>query len=261
MIVLLSPAKTLNENPQDYPFKPTIPDFLDDAQVLVNKLQKLSLKGLERLMSINRKIAETNRERFQDWEQPFTPENAKPAAYLFRGEVYIGLDATTLTADDLAFAQDHLRILSGLYGLLRPMDLMRPYRLEMGTVLKTGRKKNLYEFWGNRLADTLAENMASHQSKVIINLASEEYFRSLQPKTLEIPVITPTFKEEREGGLKSIQVYAKRARGLMARYIMDHRLEAPEGMTSFNRDGYRFSRQDSDSETWVFVRPHTGPKT
>jgi len=258
MIVILSPAKTLNEKPQEYAFNPTTPGFLDESQILVNKLQKQSIKSLESLMSINRKIARTNQERYKSWELPFTPENAKPAVYLFRGEVYIGLDATSLDPSDMEFAQDHLRILSGMYGLLRPWDLMRPYRLEMGTALKIKRKKNLYEFWGSKLGDTLTKTSESHQHKVIINLASAEYFRSIQPETFKIPIIKPTFKENRGGSLKSISVYAKRARGLMARYIIENRLEEPEGIKSFNIDGYQFSSKDSDRKEWVFVRPQTG---
>jgi cytoplasmic iron level regulating protein YaaA (DUF328/UPF0246 family) len=260
MIVILSPAKSLNEKPQTYAFRSTTPGFLDETQMLVNKLKKKSIKSLERLMSINRGIAQTNQERYQKWELPFTPENAKPAAYLFRGEVYIGLDATSMNESDLEFAQSHLRILSGMYGLLRPMDLMQPYRLEMGTTLKINRKKNLYEFWGNKLSDELMEASEDHQHKVIINLASNEYFKALQPKTFDMPVIQPTFKEKRGGSLKSINVYAKRARGLMARYIIDKRLEEPEGIKSFKVDGYRFSKQDSDDKKWIFVRPQTGPK-
>jgi len=260
MIVILSPAKSLNEKQQTYSFSSTIPGFLDETQMLVNKLKKQSLKSLESLMSINPKIAQTNQERYQKWELPFTPENAKPAAYLFRGEVYIGLDATSMDESDMDFAQDHLRILSGMYGLLRPMDLMQPYRLEMGTTLKINRKKNLYEFWGNKLSDELMKASETHQHKAIINLASNEYFKALQPKTFNMPVIQPTFKEKRGDSLKSVNVYAKRARGLMARFIIDNRLEEPEGIKSFKVDGYRFSSRDSDNKEWVFVRPQTGPK-
>lgn len=260
MIVILSPAKTFNEKPQPFTFNPTTPGFLNESQILVNKLQKQSIKGLERLMSINRKLAQINKQRYENWELPFTPENAKPAAYLFRGEVYIGLDATSLTPSDLEFAQSSLRILSGMYGLLRPMDLMQPYRLEMGTNLKIKRKNNLYEFWGNKLAETLEESAACHKHRVLINLASEQYFHSVQPKSFKLPVITPAFKEERDGRLKSINVYAKRARGLMARYIIENRIEDPEGMKSFNTDGYQFSSNHSDKKSWVFVRPQSGPR-
>jgi hypothetical protein len=261
MIIILSPAKTFNEKPGDYPFIPTLPGFPDDSQKLVNTLRKQSVKSLERLMAVNRHIAEINKERFEQWQLPFTRENANPACYLFRGEVYIGLDATTLTLSEMEFAQDHLKILSGLYGLLRLWDLMQPYRLEMGTKLKIGRAKDLYEYWGDKLANALLKSLESHSSKIIINLASEQYFLSLHSQSLKIPVITPTFQEERAGTLKSIHVYAKRARGLMARYIIRHRLEAPEDIKAFAVDGYRFSPQHSNGDEWVFVRPMTGPKT
>lgn len=261
MIIILSPAKTFDEKPRDYPFTPTLPGFLDDSQKLVNTLRKQSVKSLERLFSVNRHIAELNKGRIEQWQLPFTRENAKPACYLFRGEVYIGLDATTLTSTEMEFAQDHVRILSGLYGLLRPWDLMQPYRLEMGTKLKIGRANDLYEYWGDKLADTLIKSLESHPAKIIINLASEQYFYSLHAKSLKIPVITPTFQEERAGKLKSIHVYAKRARGLMARYIIRHRLETSESIKDFDVAGYRFSQQHSSEEEWVFVRPMTGPKT
>ena len=254
MIAVLSPAKTFNEKPQQYSLNTTTPDYLNDSQKLVTKLKKQSIKSLEGLMSVNRKIAQLNKQRYENWTLPFTEENAKPAAYLFRGEVYIGLDTASMTTDEMAFAQKNLRILSGMYGLLRPMDLIQPYRLEMGTQLKINRKNNLYEFWGDQLAEQLNKEVKSHRYKVIVNLASEQYVQSVQTKALTLPLITPTFKEDRNGVLKSIHVYAKRARGLMARYIINNRIENPEDMKSFDVDRYEFSPEHSNDNEWTFVR-------
>lgn len=259
MIIILSPAKTFNEKRQDYVFKPTQPSFLNESQALVNKLKKQSIKSLESLMSVNRKIAKMNKDRYESWQLPFTPENSKPAAYLFRGEVYIGLDPVTMNENEMNFAQKHLRILSGMYGLLRPTDLIQPYRLEMGTALKINRKNNLYEYWGEKLANTLKKQLESHQHKVIVNLASEQYFLSVRPDHIDVPIITPSFKEDRGGRLKSIHVYAKRARGLMARYIISKGIRDPGELKTFDIDGYRFSPKHSTKNDWTFVRPHTGP--
>lgn len=254
MIVVISPAKNLDLKEGKFEFTPTIPEFLDDAQKIINNLKRQSIKSIESLMSINRKIATLNRDRFLNWEQPFTLENAKPAILMFRGEVYIGLDATSFKKKDFDFAQKHLRILSGLYGLLRPLDLMQPYRLEMGTNLKINRCKNLYTFWDHKIADQLTKTLTDHDHPVLIHLASDQYFNSVQPQKFTLPVIRPVFKEKRGNQLKSIHVYAKRARGLMANFIIKNRISNPEDMKNFDIDGYRFNKKLSTTNEWFFIR-------
>lgn len=254
MIVVISPAKNLDLKEGKFEFTPTIPEFLDDTQKIINNLKRQSIKSIESLMSINRKIATLNRDRFLNWEQPFTLENAKPAILMFRGEVYIGLDATSFKKKDFDFAQKHLRILSGLYGLLRPLDLMQPYRLEMGTNLKINRCKNLYTFWDHKIADQLTKTLTDHDHPVLIHLASDQYFNSVQPQKFTLPVIRPVFKEKRGNQLKSIHVYAKRARGLMANFIIKNRISNPEDMKNFDIDGYRFNKKLSTTNEWFFIR-------
>lgn len=254
MIILLSPAKNLDTKQYDFAFPSTSPDFLDQSQKLINNLKRKSIKSIGNLMTINSKIAAINKERYLSWEQPFNNDNAKPAIFAFRGEVYIGLDAKSFKQKDLDYAQDHLRILSGLYGLLRPLDLMQPYRLEMGTSLKVNRSKNLYEFWDNKLASALEKSLGEHKHPVLIHLASDQYFESVQPKTLKLSVIRPVFKELRGDKLKSIHVYAKRARGLMANYIIKNRIENPEDIKKFSVDRYQFKPDLSSDKEWLFVR-------
>lgn len=254
MIVVLSPAKNLNAKNSDCVYNPTIPDFLEDSQKLVNNLKRKSVKSIEALMAVNKKIATLNKTRFQAWQTPFTSDNSKAAIFTFRGEVYIGLNALDFDESDLKFAQSHLRILSGLYGLLRPLDLIQPYRLEMGTKLKIQKAENLYDFWNGKIPSTIQNSVKNHDHPLLINLASEQYFKSVQAKKNSIPFITPLFYELRAGQLKSINVYAKRARGLMANFIIKNRITDPEKIKKFIGDGYRFEKKFSKDNKWVFAR-------
>ncbi|MEZ4739769.1 MAG: peroxide stress protein YaaA [Flavobacteriales bacterium] len=254
MLILLSPAKDLSDAPVPAVKGATRPELLEHSAPLVNKLKGFSAKKLAKLMDINPKLAELNRERYQNWSTPFTSKNARPAVFTFNGEAFRGLDARTMDADDLRFAQHHLRILSGLYGVLRPLDLMQPYRLEMGTSLPVGRKKNLYAYWGDRITDALRKDLAENHSDVVVNLASTEYFKAVQAKELQARIITPVFKDRTAGGYKVVMVYAKQQRGAMARHIIQHRLLEPDKLKAYKGDGYKFSKEDSTEHEWVFVR-------
>ena len=205
-------------------------------------------------MGISEKLADLNHERFQLFSTPFTPDNAKPAALTFNGDTYTGLDAPSLSEADLNWAQNHLGILSGLYGLLRPLDLMQPYRLEMGTRMKNSRGGNLYELWGDRITRQISDRMANHADQTLVNLASNEYFKSVKTGELPGTVITPAFKEIRDGNAKMISFMAKRARGMMARFIVEGRLDRPEGMKDFTSGGYRYDPNLSTDTTWTFTR-------
>ena len=256
MYALLSPAKRLDLAP--FPAPPTtLPDLLEDSEALVKKARTLSKKKLSELMKISDSLAELNKERFESWSAPFTPDNAKDAALSFAGDTYVGLDATTLSEEDLLWAQDRVGILSGLYGVLRPLDLIQPYRLEMGTSLPTRRGKNLYAFWGDRLTTLINERLADHPDNTVINLASKEYFTAVKPKLLTGAVVTPSFKEIKDGKAKVIGFMAKKARGMMARHIIQNRLESPEDLKAFTTGGYQFQPDQSDEQTWVFTRPST----
>ncbi|MCW8828693.1 MAG: peroxide stress protein YaaA, partial [Gammaproteobacteria bacterium] len=213
-----------------------------------------SALDIAELMAVSMKIAELNFERFEQWRTPFTPENAKQAALAFKGDVYTGLDAESFSAADFKFAQSHLRILSGLYGLLRPLDLMQPYRLEMGRKVDTGRGKNLYEFWGDKITEGLNRQMKNIKSPYLINLASSEYFKSVKPKRLDGEIITPEFKDWKNGQYKMMGVYAKKARGQLSRFVIQNRLTEPEAMKDFDVDGYVFNEELSSDSKWVFTR-------
>ena len=254
MLIVISPAKTL-----DYETKPktkvfTTPDFLDQSQRLINRLRTFSSLDISDLMKVSAKIADLNFNRYESWKKPFTMNNAKQAILAFKGDVYTGLDASTFKADEFKFAQQHLRVLSGLYGLLRPLDLMQPYRLEMGTKLKTDVGKNLYEFWGSDITEGLNKQLKKIKSEYLINLASNEYFKSVKPKELNAQIITPAFKEFKNGEYKMIGIYAKKARGLLSRYIIQNKLSNPEDIKLFNEDGYRFNKKLSNSTNLVFTR-------
>jgi len=205
-------------------------------------------------MKVSTKIADLNFDRYEAWKKPFTPKNAKQAILAFKGDVYTGLDAESFKADDFKFAQNHLRVLSGLYGLLRPLDLMQPYRLEMGTKLDTEEGKNLYEFWGSDITQGLNKQLKKIKSDTLINLASNEYFKSVKSKELNATIITPAFKEYKNGEYKMIGIYAKKARGLLSRYIIKNMLSDPEDFKSFNEEGYRFNKTLSKGNNWVFTR-------
>lgn len=254
MLLLLSPAKDLSTLPAPKVAGTTIPVLLEHSQPLVNKMRGFTAKRLMKLMDINAKIAELNVERYRQWNTPFTVKNATPAAMLFNGEAYRGLDARSLDATDIAYAQHYLRILSGLYGVLRPLDLMQPYRLEMGTKLKVGRPKDLYGYWGSRITDVLKEDLVKSGSKAIINLASNEYSKVVQLDEFGVPVITPVFKDRVGAGYKMLMVYAKHQRGAMARHVITHRILEPIKLKNYVGGGYRYSKEDSTDTEYVFLR-------
>ena len=253
MLMIISPAKTLDyESPlatETY----TQPDYLDDACELIDQLKELEPHQVSNLMSISDKLGQLNAERFRTWHTPFTPDNARQAILAFKGDVYTGLDAESFSEDDFAFAQQHLRMLSGLYGLLKPLDLMQPYRLEMGTKFENKRGKDLYAFWGSKLTKALNELLAA-DDKVLVNLASNEYFKSVQKKDIDGRLVTPQFKDWKNGQYKMISFYAKKARGLMCRYAIQNRITQADDLKGFNLEGYYFSEERSDNNNWVFLR-------
>jgi cytoplasmic iron level regulating protein YaaA (DUF328/UPF0246 family) len=254
MIIVLSPAKTLDFESPVATRRHTQPQFLDESAELVAQLRSLDSSSVARLMSVSPALAELNVQRFSDWSRPFTTSNARQALLAFAGDVYEGLQAQTLDEDALSWAQSHVRVLSGLYGLLRPLDLMQPYRLEMGTRFVNSRGRDLYAFWAEVLARTLSESIRTHAYPVLVNLASEEYFKAVSPRALKMPVVQPVFQEQRADGYKVISFMAKRARGLMTRYAIDRRLDDPEALKAFDVDGYRYCEAPSDSITWIFRR-------
>lgn len=255
MLVILSPAKSLDFDPPAADLPQTTPRLSEDTAVLAERARALTPADLKRLMGISDKLADLNHARFQAFGHPKAGDTAKQAALAFSGDTYTGLDAPSLDKAALDWAQDHVAILSGLYGVLRPLDLIEPYRLEMGTKLDTERGKDLYAFWKGRIGPTLDAAVAGHAHPVIVNCASTEYFKAAEAKSLSARVITPVFHEVQNGKGRVIGLMAKRARGMMARYIVDHRLEDPEALKAFDSGGYRFQPDQSDTETWVFSRP------
>ncbi len=254
MLFLISPAKALDESPAPSDIKVSQAGFLSQSERLIAVLKQLGPVDIQHLMGLSEKLADLNYERFQAWQLPFDAEVAKQAVLLFKGDVYQGLEAATLDANALDYCQTHLRILSGLYGLLKPLDAILPYRLEMGTALATDQGKNLYAFWGDQLTEALNQQLAEQQSRWVINLASNEYFKAIQPKQLQADVITPQFKEWKNGRYKIISFYAKRARGLMARYAAVNQLSDPESLKYFDWEGYQFAADLSSEKNWVFTR-------
>ncbi|MDA8693902.1 peroxide stress protein YaaA [Pseudomonadales bacterium] len=254
MLVVISPAKTLDFETPAITNTATKPLMLKDSAELVDIMRGYAPDDIVNLMGVSQKIGELNSERFMNWHTPFTKKNAKQALLAFKGDVYTGLDAESFNEDDFTFAQSHLRILSGLYGVLRPLDLIQAYRLEMGTKLENGRGKNLYEFWGSQPSAALKKQLAGMKSKVLINLASNEYFNAVDKKLLDTEIITPVFKDYKNGKYKIISFYAKKARGLMSAYIIKHRIEDPAKLKKFNTAGYRFDKDSSDAKQWVFLR-------
>ena len=252
--MLLSPAKTLDYETPATTNSFSIPDYLGKSSELVEVLKQKSFLDLMELMQVSQKIAELNVERFNQWKLPFSTENAKQAVLAFKGDVYTGLDASALSENRLAYTQSHLRILSGLYGLLRPLDLMQPYRLEMGLKLTTKKGENLYQFWGEKITDALNVLLAKQDEPVLINLASNEYFKSVQKKNLDGRLITPEFKDWKNGKYKMISFFAKKARGLMVRYAIDHNIQKAEVLQNFDYDGYHFNLELSQADKWVFSR-------
>ncbi len=254
MLTLISPAKSLTLDRVVPTPRATQPKFLDRAAPLVEILRGYSPNRLEKLLGISRELAELNAERYARWERPFTSRNSLKAVLTFDGDVYRGLDAEHLEREDFAFAQDHLRILSGLYGLLRPLDLIQPYRLEMGTKLRVGRDPDLYRYWSKAVTGAIGKELAKHETPVLVNLASAEYFKVVDPPCLEVPIVTPVFKEYRNGRYTMLSFPAKRARGRMARFIIEKRIDEPELLKGFDVDHYRFVPSLSNEREWLFGR-------
>ncbi len=254
MLIVISPAKKLDYETPSKTSVFTTPNYMKDSKQLIQCLRNFSALDLAELMKLSMKLAELNFDRYEAWKPKCTAKNAKQAVLAFQGDVYQGLDASSFTATDFKFAQQHLHILSGLYGILRPLDLMQPYRLEMGTRLETDRGKNLYEFWGSTITQGLNQQLKKLKSSTLINLASNEYFKSVKTKELDADIITPAFKEFKNGDYKMIGIYAKRARGLMSRYIIKNKLKDPQALKDFDEEGYRFSSKLSKANNWVFTR-------
>ena len=254
MLIVLSPAKTLDFESDIKVTKTTEPDFIARSAELVSALRTMPPAKIASLMSISDSLAQLNVARYGSWSKRFTLNNSRPALLAFDGDVYEGLDARSLNARQLDWAQKHLRILSGLYGVLRPLDLMQPYRLEMGTRLATKRGKDLYAFWGDEITDALNQALAAAKAGALVNLASEEYFKSVRTAKLAKPTITPVFEEWKGGRYKIVSFFAKRARGLMARYAIEHKLTAPEQLQDFDSEGYAFDAKASDGIRFVFRR-------
>lgn len=254
MLILISPAKTLDYQSPLATERYTQPELLSYSRQLISEARKLSAPQIASLMGISDKLASLNATRFHDWTPDFTPENARQAILAFKGDVYTGLQAETFSEDDFDFAQRHLRMLSGLYGVLRPLDLMQPYRLEMGIRLENKKGKDLYSFWGDVITSTLNEALAEQGDDVVINLASDEYFKSVKPAKLKATIVKPVFLDEKNGKFKVISFYAKKARGLMSRYIIENRLTRVEQLTAFDSDGYFYDEAASGERELVFKR-------
>ncbi len=254
MLALISPAKTLDYESALPTDVHTLPRLLEHSQELINVSRKLSAADIANLMSVSEKIAKLNVERFNDWQPELSFSNARQALFAFKGDVYTGLDAYALNDQHIAYAQQHLRMLSGLYGLLRPLDLMMPYRLEMGTKLKNPRGHNLYEFWGDNITQLINSDLQQANSELLVNLASDEYYKAVKPGKIKAEIIKPVFLDQKNGKYKVISFYAKKARGLMARYIVEHQLNQAEDLKSFNIEGYYFDAKSSLQGKLVFKR-------
>ncbi len=254
MLALISPAKTLDYESALPTDEHTLPRLLEHSQELIDFCRKLSASEIASLMSVSEKIAQLNTARFQDWTPEFTFGNARQAIFAFKGDVYTGLDAYSLKHNNLNFAQQHLRMLSGLYGLLRPLDLMMPYRLEMGTKLQNSRGHNLYEFWGDLITQQINQELTEHQHNYLINLASDEYYKAVQENKIQAAIIKPIFLDQKNGKYKIISFYAKKARGLMARFIIENQLTKPEDLKAFNSEGYYLDTVNSSAKELIFKR-------
>ena len=254
MLIVVSPSKSLDFDSKS-PFEiHSQPDLIQESERLMKVMKKKSPKKLMDLMSISESLGQLNYERNQIWETPFTQQNAKQAVFAFTGDVYAGLDATSLNQSQLDFTQNTLRILSGLYGILKPLDLIQPYRLEMGTSLKTSRGSNLYKFWGDRVTKKLNEDLEKTNSKVLLNLASNEYYKVLNPKKVNAEIITPSFLDFHNGDFKMISFFAKKARGLMSRYVIDQQIDSVDNLMGFDYEGYQFNATLSKKLKPVFTR-------
>ncbi|CAG18984.1 peroxide stress protein YaaA [Photobacterium profundum] len=254
MLIVVSPAKTLDYDSPLATQTYTLPELTDHSSELMKVCRELTPMDIASLMKVSDKIAGLNAARFAEWQPEFTTENARQAILAFKGDVYTGLAAETMTEEDFAYTQQHLRMLSGLYGLLRPLDLMQPYRLEMGTKLANPRGANLYQFWGSVITEKLNAALAEQGDNILINLASNEYFKSVKPKSLDAQLITPVFKDCKNGNYKVISFYAKKARGMMARYIIDNRIKSVDELKQFDVAGYYFVPAESTRKEFVFKR-------
>lgn len=254
MLIIISPAKTLDYESELITTAHTHPRLLNDSAELIEDCQKLSASQLASLMKISDKLAQLNAERFRDWDSDFDLPRARQALFAFKGDVYSGLDARSFSLQDVNFAQQHLRMLSGLYGLLRPLDLMLPYRLEMGTKLKNARGTDLYQFWGDKITTLLQQDLNAQDDDILINLASDEYYKSVNEKALDARIIKPVFLDQKNGQYKIISFYAKKARGLMSRFIIQQGLDQVEQLKAFNTDGYYFDSDNSNEYELVFKR-------
>ncbi len=255
MLIILSPAKTMGNNiklPKTLNY--TIPEHIAKSKELISLLKKYTINDLGKLMRINPKLAQLNYERFQNWELPFTIKNSYPAIFSYFGEVYNGLNPKTFTVEELAYAQTHLRILSGLYGVEKPLDLIQPYRLEMGLKISLDKYKDLYTFWKDDITNSIKEALKQQGDNILINLASNEYYKAIKKSEQEIKVINPVFKEFKNGKAKIVTMYTKKARGMLARYIIKNQLKAPEHLKTFEEDGYYYNEALSQEETIVFTR-------
>jgi cytoplasmic iron level regulating protein YaaA (DUF328/UPF0246 family) len=255
MLIVISPAKNVDfKSPAPFT-EYTQPQFVNLSKILIKRLREIPAPDLAKLFNVNPAIAQLNVDRYKSWKLPFSPENAKQAVYAFNGEVYNGLKAKTLSSDDILYAQNHLRILSGLYGVLRPLDLIQPYRLEMGIPLDTADADNLYQFWGDKISKTVVKAVKeSGGEQVLINLASHEYFKSVNRKQLKIRVIDIEFNEMKDGKFKPIIVYTKKARGMMTRFVVENRISQAEDLKAFDAEGYAYAEDLSEPNKWVFVR-------
>jgi len=255
MLVTLSPSKGQDFEEPALSKKYSKPADLKDSELLIKELRKIKSKQLQEMMDISENIAELNVDRYKTFKTPFTTKNAKQAIFAFKGDVYSGLELSSFDEDDYAYAQDHLRILSGLYGCLRPLDLIQPYRLEMKTKLKNERGDNLYQFWDDRITRSINKELKKQKEAVLVNLASNEYFKSVKPKLLEGRLLNINFKETKNGKTRVVAIFAKRARGMMADYIIRNRIEDPEDLKKFRLGGYKFNKDLSDDKQWTFERP------
>ncbi|MCK5481018.1 MAG: peroxide stress protein YaaA [Gammaproteobacteria bacterium] len=255
MIITLSPSKGQDFETPEPIKKHSKPANLEDSELLIKELKKIRTADLQALMDISDDLAKLNAGRYKAFKTPFTPKNSKQAIFAFKGDVYSGINIDTFTADDFDYAQNHLRILSGLYGCLRPLDLIQPYRLEMKTRLNNPRGENLYQFWGDSITESLNKVLKKQQEPVLVNLASNEYFKSVKPGLLDGRLLSINFKETKQGKTRVVAIFAKRARGMMADYIIRNKIESPVAIRKFKQGGYRFSKELSDDKQWTFERP------
>ncbi|MBI9058192.1 MAG: peroxide stress protein YaaA [Labilibaculum sp.] len=256
MLIVISPAKTLDFESQAQSNIHSETSFLKESKQLVKELRKFKVDDIKELMGVSPKLAQLNFERFHEWHPPFTPDNAKQALLAFKGDVYTGIDAGTFTDAEFERSQTNLRILSGLYGVLKPMDLIQAYRLEMGKKLKTKKGDNLYQFWGDKITNSINKDLKEYDHKQLINLASNEYFKSINKKKIKAEIITPVFKDLKNGEYKMISFFAKKARGLMTRFIIQNQITNPEEIKAFNMDGYMYNPSLSKDLEPVFTRDH-----